>query len=126
MKLVFGDFLPDLPSHGTPGVTEAVNLYPTSGGYRPVGQWVAHTNALPAPCRGSSAFVAPSGRVVVNGLEESLTRVLNTGCWSQVSSFGAAVSDFSAEGDPQAFDVLHQGRKIADATPREAAPRWPR
>ena len=57
--------------------------------------------------------VPPSGRVVVNGLEESLTRVLNTGCWSQVSSFGAAVSDFSAEGDPQAFDVLHQGRKVA-------------
>ena len=57
--------------------------------------------------------VSPSGRVVANGLEESLTRVLNTGCWSQVSSFGAAVSDFSAEGDPQAFDVLHQGRKVA-------------
>ena len=57
--------------------------------------------------------VPPSGRVVVNGLEESLTRVLHTGCWSEVSSFGEAVSDFSAEGDPQAFDVLHQGRKAA-------------
>ncbi|RLJ36959.1 UDP-N-acetylmuramate:L-alanyl-gamma-D-glutamyl-meso-diaminopimelate ligase [Acidovorax sp. 106] len=57
--------------------------------------------------------VPPSGRVVANGLEESLTRVLNTGCWSQVSSFGAAVSDFSAEGNPQAFDVLHQGAKVA-------------
>ena len=57
--------------------------------------------------------VPPSGRVVANGLEESLTRVLNTGCWSQVSSFGATVSDFSAEGSPQAFDVLHQGRKVA-------------
>ena len=57
--------------------------------------------------------VPPSGRVVANGLEESLTRVLNTGCWSQVSSFGATVSDFSAEGNPQAFDVLHQGAKVA-------------
>ena len=57
--------------------------------------------------------VPPSGRVVVNGLEESLTRVLHTGCWSEVASFGEAVSDFSAEGDPQAFDVLHQGRKAA-------------
>ena len=53
--------------------------------------------------------VPPSGRIVVNGLEESLARVLHTGCWSTVSSFGAAVSDFSAVGDPQAFDVLHQG-----------------
>lgn len=57
--------------------------------------------------------VPASGRVVVNGLEESLARVLHMGCWSSVSSFGAAVSDFSAAGEPQAFDVLHQGRTVA-------------
>ena len=57
--------------------------------------------------------VPPSGRIVVNGLEESLARVLHTGCWSTVSSFGAAASDFSAVGDPQAFDVLHQGAAVA-------------
>jgi autotransporter strand-loop-strand O-heptosyltransferase len=34
------------------------------------------------------------GRLVVNGLETSLTRVLAQGCWSEVRSFGAAVSDF--------------------------------
>ncbi|WP_324807222.1 hypothetical protein SH584_11495 [Sphingomonas sp. LY29] len=65
MKLAWGDFLPDLPNHGTPGVAEAVNLYPSSGGYRPVGQWVAHTEALPSLCKGSAAFVAPSGRVSI-------------------------------------------------------------
>lgn len=57
--------------------------------------------------------VPPSGRMVVNGLEESLARVLHAGCWSSVSSFGAAVGDFSALGEPQAFDVLHQGRAVA-------------
>ncbi|WP_440113597.1 UDP-N-acetylmuramate:L-alanyl-gamma-D-glutamyl-meso-diaminopimelate ligase [Acidovorax sp. BL-A-41-H1] len=57
--------------------------------------------------------VPPSGRVVTNGLEESLARVLHTGCWSEVTSFGAAVSDFYAVGDPQAFDVMHQGRRVA-------------
>ena len=57
--------------------------------------------------------VPPSGRVVVNGLEESLARVLHAGCWSSVSSFGAAVGDFAAVGEPQAFDVLHQGRAVA-------------
>ena len=57
--------------------------------------------------------VPPSGRVVVNGLEESLTRVLNTGCWSQVSSFGAAVSDFSAVGEPHDFTVLQRGAAVA-------------
>ena len=57
--------------------------------------------------------VPPSGRVVVNGLEESLARVLHTGCWSETSSFGAAVSDFTAEGPPDAFDVLQRGQCVA-------------
>ena len=53
-----------------------------------------------------------SGRIVVNGLEESLARVLHMGCWSEVRSFGAAVSDFVAAGEPDAFDVLHQGQTV--------------
>jgi len=53
-----------------------------------------------------------SGRVVVNGLEESLARVLHMGCWSEVRSFGAAVSDFTAAGEPHEFDVLYQGKTV--------------
>ena len=56
--------------------------------------------------------VPPSGRVVVNGLEESIARVLHQGCWSEARSFGAAVSDFTAEGEPAAFDVLQHGKKV--------------
>jgi UDP-N-acetylmuramate: L-alanyl-gamma-D-glutamyl-meso-diaminopimelate ligase len=56
--------------------------------------------------------VPASGRIVVNGLEESLARVLHEGCWSEVRSFGAANSDFTAEGDPWAFDVLMHGRRL--------------
>ena len=56
--------------------------------------------------------VPTQGRVVVNGLEESLTRVLHSGCWSEVRSFGAAVSDFTAQGDPDAFEVLFQGNLV--------------
>jgi UDP-N-acetylmuramate: L-alanyl-gamma-D-glutamyl-meso-diaminopimelate ligase len=54
--------------------------------------------------------VPSTGRVVVNGLEESLTRVLHSGCWSAVRSFGAADSDFSAHGEPEDFAVLQTGR----------------
>ena len=57
--------------------------------------------------------VPGQGRLVVNGLEESLTRVLAQGCWSEVRSFGATVSDFSAQGEPGSFDVLQQGRVVA-------------
>jgi UDP-N-acetylmuramate: L-alanyl-gamma-D-glutamyl-meso-diaminopimelate ligase len=56
--------------------------------------------------------VPSSGRVVVNGLEESLTRVLHQGCWSEVRSFGAAVSDFTAVGEPHDFDVSFQGKSV--------------
>jgi UDP-N-acetylmuramate: L-alanyl-gamma-D-glutamyl-meso-diaminopimelate ligase len=58
------------------------------------------------------AGVHGSGRVIVNGLEESLTRVLHAGCWSEVRSFGAAVSDFTASGEPHEFDVLHRGQTV--------------
>jgi UDP-N-acetylmuramate: L-alanyl-gamma-D-glutamyl-meso-diaminopimelate ligase len=57
--------------------------------------------------------VPASGRVVVNGLEESLSRVLHMGCWSEVRSFGAAVSDFSAQGEPHDFQVLERGAQVA-------------
>ena len=57
--------------------------------------------------------VPSTGRVVVNGLEESLTRVLHAGCWSEVRSFGSAVCDFTAEGEPSHFDVLERGVRVA-------------
>ncbi len=56
--------------------------------------------------------VPGSGRVVVNGLEESLARVIHAGCWSEIRSFGAVVSDFTAAGDPQEFKVLYQGQVV--------------
>ncbi len=56
--------------------------------------------------------VPSTGRVVVNGLEESLARVLHQGCWSEQRSFGAANSDFTALGEPDDFDVVERGSKV--------------
>ena len=55
-----------------------------------------------------------SGRVVVNGLEESLARVLHAGCWSEVRSFGAAVSDYTAIGEPDRFHVFYRGDMVGE------------
>jgi UDP-N-acetylmuramate: L-alanyl-gamma-D-glutamyl-meso-diaminopimelate ligase len=60
--------------------------------------------------------VPGQGRLVVNGLEESLTRVLAQGCWSEVRSFGTAVSDFTAVGEPHNFQVFQQGQKVAQVS----------
>ncbi|MFN3494225.1 MAG: UDP-N-acetylmuramate:L-alanyl-gamma-D-glutamyl-meso-diaminopimelate ligase [Hydrogenophaga sp.] len=57
--------------------------------------------------------VPATGRLVVNGLEESLDRVLHMGLWSEVRNFGSAVSDYTASGEPHAFDVLHRGHPVA-------------
>ncbi len=57
-----------------------------------------------------------SGRVVVNGLEESLARVIHMGCWSEVRSFGASVSDFTAEGGASDFTVLLKGHPAGRVT----------
>jgi UDP-N-acetylmuramate: L-alanyl-gamma-D-glutamyl-meso-diaminopimelate ligase len=56
--------------------------------------------------------VPSTGRVIVNGLEESLARVLSQGCWSEVRSFGAAVSDFVAMGEPSQFEVQQAGHAV--------------
>jgi UDP-N-acetylmuramate: L-alanyl-gamma-D-glutamyl-meso-diaminopimelate ligase len=53
-----------------------------------------------------------SGRIVVNGLEESLARVMAAGCWSELRSFGAAVSDYTAQGEPDHFKVLRHGEVV--------------
>ena len=54
--------------------------------------------------------VPASGRVIFNGLEESLARVLNLGCWSEQRSFGSAVSDFCAEGEADDFVLCQRGQ----------------
>ena len=56
--------------------------------------------------------VPASGRVVVNGLEESLQRVLAQGCWSEVRSFGSTVSDFTAYGEASDFEVQQRGQAV--------------
>ena len=56
--------------------------------------------------------VPASGRVVVNGLEESLQRVLAQGCWSEVRSFGSTVSDFTAHGGASDFEVQQRGKTV--------------
>jgi UDP-N-acetylmuramate: L-alanyl-gamma-D-glutamyl-meso-diaminopimelate ligase len=60
--------------------------------------------------------VPASGRLVVNAREESLQRVLERGCWSEVVRFGTRKETpgaLRARGEPHAFDVLRGSLKIA-------------
>ncbi len=59
--------------------------------------------------------VPGQGLLVVNGRDETLQRVLERGCWSEVVRFGARKEEpgaLRARGDPHAFDVLRGSLKV--------------
>jgi UDP-N-acetylmuramate: L-alanyl-gamma-D-glutamyl-meso-diaminopimelate ligase len=60
--------------------------------------------------------VPASGRLIVNARDEALQRVLERGCWSEVTRFGAlreAPGMLRSRGEPHAFDVLRGSLKVA-------------
>ena len=59
--------------------------------------------------------VPGAGRLIVNGRDEALQRVLARGCWSEQQAFGARKDEpgvLRARGDPHDFDVLRSGLKL--------------
>jgi len=60
--------------------------------------------------------VPGSGRVVVNADEDSLQRVLDQGCWSDLAKFGvsanAQANGWSVQGEPDNFAVLRHGQEV--------------
>ncbi len=60
--------------------------------------------------------VPADGRLVVNAREESLQRVLDLGCWSEIARFGSRKEEpgaWRARGEPHTFDVLRGNLKVA-------------
>ncbi|MDR2154509.1 MAG: UDP-N-acetylmuramate:L-alanyl-gamma-D-glutamyl-meso-diaminopimelate ligase [Burkholderiaceae bacterium] len=60
--------------------------------------------------------VPAAGRIIVNDLEQSLTRVLAQGCWSERRGFGNAISDFNAHGQASDFEVQCRGTSAGRVT----------
>lgn len=85
MKLPAGDYLPDLPDHGSPGVALAQNVYPGTYGFRPVGAFYPHAAALPARCKGAAAFIAPSGRTVLYAGTDTTLYKLDGTTWVSIA-----------------------------------------
>jgi UDP-N-acetylmuramate: L-alanyl-gamma-D-glutamyl-meso-diaminopimelate ligase len=58
--------------------------------------------------------VPGKGRIVLNAREDSLQRVIDRGCWSELVRFGARgdAPGWRARGEPHAFDVLKSGVKV--------------
>lgn len=56
--------------------------------------------------------VPHSGRLVVNGSDTSLRRVLARGCWTPVDRFGVNDGWSAINANADSFDVMHQGRNV--------------
>lgn len=59
--------------------------------------------------------VPSSGRLIVNGREASLKRVIERGCWSEVEWFNAGIGDNGwgmIEHDEERFDVVFNGERV--------------
>lgn len=107
MKALFGDYLPDQPDHIAPGLITVSGVYPGSTGYRPAGQYVATTTALPLPCKGAASFVSPLGTsTIIAGTATDLYR-LYSGAWQSIAS------GFSIQGDNRWRFVQFGGLAIA-------------
>jgi len=53
-----------------------------------------------------------SGKLIVNGADPVIDRVLARGCWSSVERFGVADGWNASAAGPGRFEVFHQGRLI--------------
>ncbi len=62
--------------------------------------------------------VPSTGRVVSNGFEENVQRVLGQGCWSELRSFGPADADWRADGPAHDFAVIERGAAASTPPPR--------
>ena len=61
--------------------------------------------------------VPSTGRIVVNGNEASLQRVLKMGCWSETVQFGEMVKyGWAVDGSPNDFDVMYKGDVLGHVT----------
>ena len=61
--------------------------------------------------------VPSTGRIVVNGNEASLERVLKMGCWSETVQFGEMVEHgWAVDGSPNDFDVMYKGDVLGHVT----------
>lgn len=56
--------------------------------------------------------VPHSGRLIVNGSDTALGRVLARGCWTPVERFGVNDGWSASRVDTDSFDVTHQGRNV--------------
>jgi hypothetical protein len=86
MRLLFGEWTPDVPPSLSEGLQVATGVYPMANGYRPAKQFVLANTAMGGACKGASAFVSPQGSsAIIAGSATNLYRAF-AGGWQSIGS----------------------------------------
>ena len=88
MKLIFGEWLPDLAPQNNPGATEAKNVIPSIDGYRPFGSLQISSTALDSESLGGISVKASDGAIYnYTGSRYALWELVGT-TWTRRSTGG--------------------------------------
>lgn len=92
----FGEWLPDRPNLENPGMTEALNVIPTAGGYAPFETFNSTpTNALDGVCKGAASFKQTNGGSFVFAGDATKLYELRNDVFTDASSKVYNVLDFN-------------------------------
>lgn len=133
----FGKWLPDQPDYENPGLIEANNCYPVSGGYGPYEGPVASSDTTSERVLGAQRFYKNSGDGLIvgggsttlfvrdgGGITETtgLNALGNTSLW-RFARFNDLIIGVSRENDPQYLTDLNTDTTFSDlpGTPPRAA-----
>jgi len=92
-RVLFGDYLPDLPSHLSEALAIAENVVPVANGYAPVGQFAPAANGtLPGPCLGAGACRYAGSTFIFAGTGSNIYRYTTSGFASVKSGLGTTTA----------------------------------
>lgn len=79
-RYLFGEYVPDLPSHLSNAIAIAENVIPLANGYGPIGQFAPATNGTMAgACKGAAAYRYASETFVFAATTANIYRYMSTG-----------------------------------------------
>lgn len=105
IPMPLGEWLPDMPALNNPGITEARNVIPAAGAYRPFRSMAPITNALAARCQGAVSMRDAEGVSQTFAGDAGQLYVRNAATWDAVGKAGGYTT---ASDDRWAFALFGQ------------------
>jgi len=97
MNIPLGQWLPDLPAYGNPGLVDALNTYPTAGGYGPMAGTTAKSATTTETATAAKMFFDNSSNAVIMGGSSTRLWTDRSGTVVETSGYSATTSGWGFE-----------------------------